>query len=74
MINKKNILYSFTRIPKINYSTSIGNEDLKQFSEIPGPKVYPFVGNLFELKSFGLFYCTVRSKSILRHFWLKTLS
>ena len=56
MINKKNILYSFTRIPKINYSTSIGNEDLKQFSEIPGPKIYPFVGNLFELKSFGLFY------------------
>ncbi len=56
MINKKNIFYSFTRIPKINYSTLIRNEDLKQFSEIPGPKVYPFVGNLFELKSFGLFY------------------
>ena len=54
MLRKNKFLFYLKQMlpPKINYSTDLR---LKSFSEIPGPKVYPLIGNLFELKSFGLF-------------------
>ena len=44
---------------KINLANQIftrrlsANQALKRFEEIPGPKSYPFIGNLLELKNFG---------------------
>ncbi len=37
----------------ISYSSSVAS--LKTYNDIPGPKLYPLVGNLLELKNFGNF-------------------
>lgn len=66
IVLKRKSLYSKTiLLSTINYSSLKLNEDPvaistpktleKSFSEIPGPKLYPFIGNLLELKTFGLF-------------------
>ena len=33
--------------------TSIAGTLIKSYEEIPGPKMYPFIGNLLDTKEFG---------------------
>jgi hypothetical protein len=35
-------------------STQIKNNNYKTIDDIPGPKIYPLIGNLLELKPFGI--------------------
>lgn len=36
-----------------NIEAAIDIQNIKSFDEIPGPKIWPVIGNLFELKGFG---------------------
>ena len=54
ILKNKSLIIKPTSVCATYYSTSKSGDAIKSFSEVPGPKLYPFVGNLFELKAFGL--------------------
>ena len=58
--NTKNLNHLYTLnikcIQNTHKTAETKVEHLKSYNDIPGPKSYPLVGNLFSLKQFGMSY------------------
>ena len=50
------VMYSnLAQQPQSNDGNDIKSSKIKSFDEVPGPKIYPLIGSILELKELGLY-------------------